>query len=77
MLYYQNHSYTSEIIRNKLISKNNDILLVGHFGIKKTRELIAQKYNGSTLKVKVESYMKEYNAYLALNMIKYESHKDL
>ena len=39
----------SEIIRLELISQHYDNLLAGHFGIDKTKELIARKYYWPTL----------------------------
>ena len=44
VLHYQGLPYVPEIIRTELISRHHDDPLAGHFGIKKTRELIAQKY---------------------------------
>ena len=44
VLYYQGLSYVSEVIRLVLISRHHNNLLASHFGIKKTRELIAKKY---------------------------------
>ena len=43
-LYHQGLSYIPEIIRTELISRHHDDLLVGHFGIEKTWELVARKY---------------------------------
>ncbi len=44
MLYYQGLSYVPKVIRSELISRHHNDALVGHFGIKKTQELIARKY---------------------------------
>ena len=41
VLHYQDLFYVPEIIQTELISKHYNDLLAGHFGIKKTRELIA------------------------------------
>lgn len=43
-MYYQNLPYMPEIVKYKVISKHHDGLLIGHFGIKKTKELLAKKY---------------------------------
>ena len=44
VLHHQGLPYVPEIIRTELISRHHDNLLAGHFGIKKTRELVARKY---------------------------------
>ena len=44
ILHHQGLPYVLEIIRTELISRHHDDLLAGHFGIEKTRELIARKY---------------------------------
>ena len=65
VLHHQSLSYVPEIIRTELINRHHDDLLVGHFGIKKTRELIAQKYYWSTLRRDVEDYIRGCNVCLA------------
>ena len=44
ILHHQGLPYVPEIIRTELISRHHNDPLAGHFGIEKTRELIAQKY---------------------------------
>ena len=44
VLHHQGLSYVPEIIRTQLINRHHDDPLAGHFGIEKTRELIARKY---------------------------------
>ncbi len=44
VLHYQGLPYVPKVIRSELISRHHDNPLVGHFGIEKTRELIARKY---------------------------------
>ncbi len=44
VLYYQGLPYVLKVIRSELISRHHNNPLIGHFGIKKTRELIARKY---------------------------------
>ena len=43
VLHYQGLLYVLKSIRLDLISRHHDNPLAGHFGIKKTRELIARK----------------------------------
>lgn len=61
----------------ELISRHNNNLLAGHFGIKKTWELIAQKYYWPTLRAGVGTYVKGYNVCLALKLMKYQPYGDL
>ena len=44
VLHHQDLPYVPEIIQTELISRHHDNLLASHFGIKKTHELVAQKY---------------------------------
>lgn len=44
MLNFQNLSYISKIIYKELISQYYNNLLAYHFEIKKTKELVTQKY---------------------------------
>ncbi len=41
VLYHQGLLYVPEIVKTELISRHHDDPLAGHFGIDKTRELIA------------------------------------
>ncbi len=45
MLHYQSLPYISKVICLELISRHHNNLLVSHFGIEKTQELIARKYH--------------------------------
>ena len=49
VLYYQELLYIPKVIRLKLISRYHNNPLAGHFGIEKTRKLIARKYYWPTL----------------------------
>ena len=44
VLYYPSILYIPKNIRSELISRHHNNLFTGHFGIKKTWELIAKKY---------------------------------
>ena len=65
VLHHQGLPYVSEIIRTELISRHHADLLVGHFGIEKTRKLVARKYYWPTLRHDVNDYVKGYNICLA------------
>ena len=58
VLHYQGLPYVPEIIRTELISRHHDNPLADHFGIEKTRKLIAQKYYWPTLYYDVKDYVK-------------------
>ena len=49
ILYYEGIHYVLNLICSKLINKHYNNPFVGHFGIKKTWELIARKYYWLTL----------------------------
>ena len=66
----------SKIIRSKLINKYHNDLLAGHFGVNKTRELIGRKYYWPSLKKDIESYIKEYDIYLASKTVKQNLYGD-
>lgn len=65
VLHLEDLLYVLKIIRTEQISKYNDNLLVCHFDMKKTWELIAYKYYLLIVKANIESYIKRYNIYLA------------
>ena len=44
VLHHQGLFFVPEAIRIELISRHHNNPLAGHFGIKKTRELLARKY---------------------------------
>ena len=77
VLDHQGLPYVLEIIRTELISKHHDNLLAGYFGIKKTRELIAQKYYLPTLCRDVEDYVRGCDIWLASKAVRHKSYGDL
>ena len=77
MLHYQGLLYVPEIIRTELISRHHDDPLAGHFGIKKTRELIARKYYWPTLCHDVEDYVKRCDVCLASKAVRHKPYGDL
>ena len=64
-------------IWTKLISRHYDDPLAGHFGIKKTCELLAQKYFWPSLRHHVEAYVKGCDVYLALKAVRHKLYGDL
>ncbi len=64
VLHYQSLPYVPKVIRSELISKYHNDPLAGHFGIEKTRKLIARKYYWPTLQRDVKAYVKGYDVCL-------------
>ena len=77
MLYYQGLPYIPEIIRTELISRHHDDPLAGHFGIEKTRELIARKYYWPSLRQDVEAYVKGYDICLSSKAVRHKPYGNL
>ncbi len=77
VLHYQGLPYVPKVIRSKLISRHHDEPLAGHFGIEKTRELIARKYYWPTLQRDVEAYVKGGNVCLASKAVGPKPYGDL
>ena len=74
--HYQSLLYIPEIIRTELISRHHDNLLASHFCIKKTLEIVAQKYYWPSLCHIVEDYVKRYNVYLASKTVYHKPYED-
>ena len=77
MLHHQGLFYVSEIIWIELISRHHDNLLAGHFGIEKTRKLVAWKYYWLTLYHNIDNYVKRCNICLASKAVWYKPYNDL
>ena len=77
VLHYQSLPYVPEIIWTELISRHHNDPLAGHFGIEKTRELVARKYYWPMLRHDVDDYVKGCNVCLALKAIRHKSYGDL
>ena len=76
VLHYQGLPYVPKIIRLELISRHHDNPLIGHFGIKKTQELIARKYYWSMLRQDVEAYVKGCNVCLASKLVCHKPYRN-
>ncbi len=77
VLHYQGLPYVPKVMRSELISRHHDDPLAGHFGIEKTRKLIARKYYWPTLRRDVEAYVKRCDVCLALKTVRHKSYGDL
>ena len=58
VLHHQDLPFVPKAIQTKLITRHHDNPLAGHFGIKKTCEVLAQKYFWPSLGHNVEAYVK-------------------
>ena len=77
VLHYQVLPYVPELIKTELISRYHNDLLAGHFGIKKTQELVARKYYWKTIRRDVENYVKKSDVCLAFKTMRYKLYRDL
>ena len=77
MLHPQGLSFVPKAIRIELISRHHDNPLAGHFGIEKTRELLARKYYWPTLRHDVEAYVKGCDVCLASKAVRHKPYGDL
>ena len=77
MLHHQGLPYVPEIIQTELISRHHDNLLAGHFGIKKTRKLVARKYYWPTLRHDVNDYVKRCDVCLASKAVRHKPYGNL
>ena len=77
VLHHQGLPYVPEIIRTELISRHHDDPFVGHFGIEKTRELIARKYYWPTLRRDIKDYVRGCNVCLASKAVRHKPYGDL
>ena len=77
VLHFESLPYIPEVICTELISRHNNNLLASHFEIKKTRELVTQKYYQSIRYHNIEAYLKDCDVYLASKMVKHKSYRDL
>lgn len=77
VLHYQGLLYVPKVIRMELISKHLNDLLAGYFRIKKTQELVAQKYYWPTLQANIKAYLKGCDVCVALKAVRHKQYVDL
>ena len=77
VLHHKGLAYVPEIIRTELISRHYNNPLAGHYGIKKTRELIAQKYYWPTLRRDIKDYVRGCNICVASKAVRHKPYGDL
>ena len=76
MLYYQGLSYILELIKTKLISSHHNNPSASHYGIEKTRELVARKYYREILRCNVKNSIKGCDICLASKAMRHKSYGD-
>ena len=76
VLHHLNLSFMPKAIWTKLISRHHNDLLAGHFGIKKTRELLVQKYFWPSLRHNIEAYIKGCDVCLALKAVRHKPYNN-
>ena len=64
-------------IQTELISRHYNNPLVSHFDIKKTCELLAQKYYWPIFRRNVEAYINAYDVCLALKTVRHKPYNNL
>ena len=77
ILHHLGLPFVPKAIQMELISHHHDNLLDGHFGIEKTRKLLAQKYYWPTFRHDVEAYVKSCDVCLASKAICHKPYNDL
>ncbi len=76
VLHYQGLPYIPKVIHLKLISRHYNDLLAGHFGIEKTRKLIAKKYYWPMLQQNVKAYVMGCDVCLASKAVCHKPYGD-
>ena len=76
VIYHQGLLFVPKAIQTKLISRYHNDSLAGHFGIKKTCELLAQKYFWPSWRHNVEVNVKGCDMCLASKAVKHKPYGD-
>ena len=77
ILHHQGLPYVPEIIKTGLISRHHDDPLASHFGIERTRELVARKYYCETLHHNVKVYVRGCDICLASKAVRQKPYGNL
>ena len=77
VLYHEDLLYLPEIIRTEIISRYHNDLLASYFRVKKTMELVAEKYYWPTPRAEMEVYVKRCDVYITSKAIKNKPCGDL
>ena len=77
VLYHQGLPFIPEVIWTKLISQHHNDLLVEHFGINKTKDLIGKKYYWPSLQNDIEAYIKGCDVRLGSKAVRQKPYSNL
>ena len=77
VLHHQGLLFVPKAIWIELISCHHDNPLASHFGIEKTRKLLARKYFWLSLRHDVEAYVKGCDVCLASKAVRHKPYGDL
>ena len=77
MFQYQRLPYVPAIIRSEEISCHHNDLLVRHFGIDKTKELVGRKYYWPSLRRDVENHVRGCDVCLTSKAVRHKLYGDL
>ena len=77
VLYCKDYPYLLGIIRTKIISKYYNDPLVAHFRVKKTRELVAQKYYWPTIQIDIKAYVKRSDVCIVSKTVRHKLYGNL
>lgn len=70
--------FVSKIICSEIFARYCNNWLISHFKINNTKKLVAKKYfSQPTLKNDKKNYIKNFNIYLALEIIKSKLHRNI
>lgn len=65
------------VVRIEIINRHYNDLLARRFGVNKTRELIAEKYDKPTIQAYVKTYVKSCDVYLVSMAVRHKAYGDL
>ena len=77
MLHHESLPYMPEIIRIEIISRNHNDPFPSHFGVEKTRKLVARKYYWPTLRADIKAYIKGCDVCIISKAVRHKPHGDL
>ena len=77
VMYHQELLFVPKAIWTEIISQHHNNLLVGHFSINKTKDLVDRKYYWLSFWRDIEDYIKGYDICLGLKTIRHKPYSDL
>ena len=77
VLHHQKPLFVSEIFQIELINWHHNDSLVCHFSINKIEDFIRKEYYWLSLQKDIKVYVKDYNIYLGLKVVRYKPYNHL